>query len=267
MVLLLYPVFYQYLSVKETTEQVVSYERFMESVDDEKADRIINGAYDFNEKVYKTGVLFHDLSDEELNTYNNTLVLYEDVMGHIEIPSIDVSAIIYHGSGDKVLEKGVGHIESTSLPVNGKSVHSFLLAHSGIPTNRLFTDLDKLKTGDIFYIKILNRKYTYKVVDISVKLPQEMEETRIIDNKNLVTLVTCTPYGVNTHRLLVTGELIKEDIKTDEITKVIPHTDNIIKYISNNINTEPAIVVVIIFFTIFIVYIIIQVCRKKRYKK
>lgn len=129
----------------------------------------------------------------------------DGIMGSIEIPEIDVRLAIYHGIGADVLEKGCGHVEGTSLPIGGEGSHAALAAHRGLPSARLFTDLDQLETGDYFYLKILDRTLAYEVDQIKVVLPGDAGELAIIENGDYVTLITCTPYGVNTHRLLVRG--------------------------------------------------------------
>lgn len=129
----------------------------------------------------------------------------EGIMGSIEIPKINAKLAIYHGLSKTVLEKGVGHVEGTSLPVGGKSTHAVLAAHRGLPSAKLFTDLDQMKKGDIFILHILGKNLAYKVDQIRTVLPEETGELDIVEGEDHVTLVTCTPYGVNTHRLLVRG--------------------------------------------------------------
>lgn len=129
----------------------------------------------------------------------------EGLMGSIEIPKINAKLAIYHGLSKTVLEKGVGHVEGTSLPVGGKSTHAVLAAHRGLPSAKLFTDLDQMKKGDIFILHILGKNLAYKVDQIRTVLPEETGELDIVEGEDHVTLVTCTPYGVNTHRLLVRG--------------------------------------------------------------
>lgn len=129
----------------------------------------------------------------------------EGLMGSIEIPKINAKLAIYHGLSKTVLEKGVGHVEGTSLPVGGKSTHAVLAAHRGLPSAKLFTDLDQMKKGDIFILHILGKNLAYKVDQIRTVLPEETGELDIVEGEDHVTLVTCTPYSVNTHRLLVRG--------------------------------------------------------------
>ena len=130
------------------------------------------------------------------------------MMGYIEIPEIHQRLAIYHGTDDEVLEKGCGHIAGTSLPVGGKSTHSVLAAHRGLPSAKLFTDLDRLKEGDEFYVFVLNRTLAYKVDQIKTVKPDNLDDLQIVKGKDYVTLFTCTPYAVNTHRLLVRGHRV-----------------------------------------------------------
>ena len=143
----------------------------------------------------------------------------EGLMGSIEIPKINAKLAIYHGLSKTVLEKGVGHVEGTSLPVGGKSTHAVLAAHRGLPSAKLFTDLDQMKKGDIFILHILGKNLAYKVDQIRTVLPEETGELDIVEGEDHVTLVTCTPYGVNTHRLLVRGirtKYAEGEIRNDE---------------------------------------------------
>ena len=132
----------------------------------------------------------------------------DGVMGYIEIPKIGVRLPIYHGTSEDVLQDGVGHIESTALPIGGDFTHAILTGHRGLPSAKLFTDLDRLELGDLFYIYVLDEILAYEVDEINIVLPDELQELQTVEGRDLVTLVTCTPYGVNTHRLLVRGTRI-----------------------------------------------------------
>ena len=139
-------------------------------------------------------------------------------MGYIEIPKIQVSVPVYHYSTDDILDRGVGHIHGSSLPVGGNGTHSVLTGHRGLPESKLFTDIDQVAVGDKFYLHMLTRHLAYQVIDVRVVLPHEVSSLVIEKERDLVTLVTCTPYGVNTHRLLVTGKRVPydiEDVKED----------------------------------------------------
>ena len=163
--------------------------------DQHKVNTIVD-AFDEEEGDY---ILSHPY-DQLLNPTGN------EIMGYLEIPKINVRLAIYHGLGPNALENGCGHIEGTSLPIGGESTHSVISAHRGLPSAKLFTDLDQMEVGDIFYINVLDETLAYKVDQILIVLPEETESLAIEEGKDLVTLVTCTPYGVNSHRLLVRGE-------------------------------------------------------------
>ncbi len=152
---------------------------------------------------------FGVLSEEDLARYDQLLNIMDNgVMGYIQIPSIGVSLPIYHGVDDDVLQVGIGHVESSSLPIGGPATHVVLSGHRGLPSARLFTDLNLLKEGDRFEICVLGDTLTYEVDQILTVLPDELESLGIEPDKDLVTLVTCTPYGINTHRLLVRGHRV-----------------------------------------------------------
>ncbi len=151
-----------------------------------------------------------------------------EIMGYIEIPKINVDLPIYHGTSEKVLEEGVGHLIGSSLPVGGEGTHTVLTGHSGVAEQKLFSDIDQLTAGDVFYIKVLGETMAYEVVEVNTVLPHETELLELIHGEDLATLITCTPFGVNSHRLLVRGsripyqeaEKIVEKTKTEQTEPV-----------------------------------------------
>ena len=179
---------------------------------DEKSRAMWEAAQAYNKKLLaKSGDRFV-LTDEEKEAYNKVLdVTGTGIMGYVNIPRIAVSLPIYHGTDPAVLEIAVGHIEGSSLPVGGKGTHCVISGHRGLPSAKLFTDIDRLKEGDTFQLQVLNRTLTYEVDQIRVVLPDQLEDLAIDPDKDYCTLVTCTPYGVNTHRLLVRGHRIREE--------------------------------------------------------
>ena len=177
---------------------------------------LLEQAQAFNEGVLKRGTLAV-MTEAEKAEYNSLLNLNGDgVMGYIEIPKLDLRLSIAHGTDEDVLQKMVGHVEGTSLPVGGESTHAVLSAHRGLPTAKLFSDLDLMQVGDRFTIYTLNQALTYQVDQITVILPEEIEALAIEPGKDYVTLMTCTPYAVNTHRLLVRGVRVPDDAPTPE---------------------------------------------------
>lgn len=179
-------------------------------MDDEAAQRELEKAEEYNDDLTESVELLNDpfmQSDSLDNTdYDDLLnATAEGVMAYLEIPAIDVLLPIYHGVDNGELSKGIGHLPETSLPVGGESTHSVLAGHSGMSNARLLTDLPKLKEGDVFYIHVYGRTLTYTVDQIKTVLPTDTSDLTITPGEDYVTLVTCTPYGVNTHRLLVRG--------------------------------------------------------------
>ncbi len=207
--LLIYPSLSDYWNKSVQSKAVASYVKQMESMDDDEYESILNSAAEYNERLL--GRSDHtELTDELAERYPNELsISHDSMMGYIEIPSIDVSLPIYHSTDENVLQSAIGHIEWSSLPVGGSDTHTVLSGHRGLPSARLFTDLDKLREGDFFMIYVLDELLTYEVDQILITLPSETDSLMIERGKDLCTLVTCTPYGINSHRLLVRGHRIK----------------------------------------------------------
>ena len=178
-------------------------------------------AREYNSSLSSTKIVDVFQNPVQTNSSEYLSILNVDdngMMGYISIPKIDVRIPIYHGTSSDILQKGVGHLEGSSLPVGGESTHAILSAHRGLPSSRLFTDLDQLKEGDIFYIYVLDEVLAYQVDQVLVTEPSETEALKIVDGKDYITLVTCTPYAVNTHRLLVRGERIEYNKQVEEQT-------------------------------------------------
>lgn len=186
----------------------------VEEIPQEDRSAEFQECWDYNTGLLKGGVLLTDPFDEA--QLDPTAMPYagllntdgEGTMGYIQIPAIDVKLMIYHGTKEDVLQKGAGHLQGTSLPVGGTGSHCILSAHTGLNNKKLFTDLDQLVEGDVFYLHILGEILAYQVDQIRVVLPDETEELKIYSQEDYCTLITCTPYGVNTHRLLVRGTRI-----------------------------------------------------------
>lgn len=186
-----------------------AYDREVERLDDAQYAQVIADAKAFNAYLEGLHPRFGVLSEEDLARYDQLLdIMGNGVMGYIRIPSIGVNLPIYHGVSDEVLQVGVGHVESSSLPIGGPATHVVLSGHRGLPSARLFTDLNLLKEGDRFELCVLGDTLTYEVDQILTVLPDELESLGIEPDQDLVTLVTCTPYGINTHRLLVRGHRV-----------------------------------------------------------
>ena len=171
--------------------------------------RILRNAKKYNRQITKHGINWN-LSKKEKAAYERQLNVGEDgSMGYIDIPKISVQLPIYHGTNEAVLQTSIGHLEGTSLPIGGKGTHSVLSGHRGLPSAKLFTDLDQLREGDTFTIHVLNRTLTYEVDQIRIVEPTDLSDLKIVKGKDYCTLLTCTPYGINTHRLLVRGHRVK----------------------------------------------------------
>ena len=207
---------------------IQSYESNLEDADSGLMDEEWEKARRYNENL--AGDPVHDPfvpgSGYALpGNYLDVLNLSGDgVMGYIEIPRISVRLPIFHGSDDEVLQKGAGHIEQTFLPVGGEGSHAVITGHRGLPSAELFTRLDELEQGDLFYIHVLDEVLAYEVDQITVVLPTELENIRAVEGEDLVTLVTCTPYAVNTHRLLVRGrrtEYVPQEYSYDSGVRVV----------------------------------------------
>ena len=215
LIVLLYPSISNYYNQKVQSEAVSSYEKLLSSYKDTDYTEIFNKAYEYNKKLLK--VKNPLINYDEVKNYNKILDINNNgMMGYIEIKKIGVELPIYHGTSSDVLSKAVGHIEGTSLPVGGIGTHSVLSAHRGLPSFKLFTDLDKLEIGDTFEITILNQKLIYQIDKIEIVKPTQTKSLKIDPNSDYITLMTCTPYGINTHRLLVRGKRI-ENIEDKKI--------------------------------------------------
>jgi sortase A len=205
---LLYPSVSQYWNSKTQTRAVENYQEILNSLKPEDYDAYFQEAHTYNAEL---GALGFPLTDyTQLHSYNSILNLGgSGIMGYVSIEKLGVELPIYHGISAEVLNIACGHIEGTSLPVGGESTHSVLSAHRGLPHARLFTDLDKMEVGDTFTITVLNQTLTYQVDQIKVVLPSETNDIQIVQGEDFCTLLTCTPYGINSHRLLVRGTRIE----------------------------------------------------------
>ena len=188
----------------------VEYEEKLEQLDTSEIDAALAAAREYNKTISTVQIEDIDKLKAELPPYEDLLNLANNgIMGYIEIPAIDIDLPIYHGTTGAAMEKGAGHMEGTSLPVGGIGTHAVISAHSGMASAKLFTDLDKLEIGDIFIITVCNQKLAYEVDNIAVVEPTDIDLIRIDTQQDYVTLLTCTPYGVNTHRLLVRGHRVE----------------------------------------------------------
>ena len=254
--LLLYPTVSDYWNSLHQSRAIAEYAEQVAELDDDRYAELWSDAQSYNEALlYKEDR--YKMSDEEWKTYEDLLnVSGNGIIGYIEIPSIGCCLPIYHGTDETVLEIAVGHIEGSSLPVGGKGSHSVLSGHRGLPSAKLFTDLDKLINGDDFILRVLDETLTYEVDQILIVEPYEMEALEIDPDKDYCTLVTCTPYGINSHRLLVRGHRVENQEEAHNI-----------RVTADAMQIEPVIVaplVAVPMLMILLIALVISTSRKKR---
>ena len=219
-----YPAFGNWYTEQKRSVVLTEYEKALAKIEDADLTDAFKQAEIYNDALF-TG----ETDEEERPDYGELLCTTEDgIMGYVEIPAIQIRLPIYHGCTENELSKGAGHLPSSSLPVGGKSTHAVLAAHSGRADSKMFTDLDQVKEGDLVYLYVLNKTLTYEVDKITVTTPDDTDAIQIVDGDDLLTLLTCTPYGTNTHRLLVRGHRIfpVETLSTSKPSEAKPeHTD------------------------------------------
>lgn len=207
--LIAYPSVADYWNELHQAHAISGYAANLSHLKQDEYDRIIQDAEDYNQNMAATGIK-QSLSDEEEQEYESLLKTDgSGIMGYITIPKINVFLPIYHGIDDTILETSIGHLEGTSLPVGGAGSHCVLIGHRGMPSAKLFSDLDQMEEGDRFTLTVLNETLTYEVDQIHTVLPDDWSDLQIEEGKDYCTLLTCTPYGVNTHRLLVRGHRVE----------------------------------------------------------
>lgn len=226
--ILLYPTVSNWWNSFHQSRAISNYAEAVSKISEEDYQRYLNDAYEYNEKVQSKKNQYN-MSEQDLKDYESVLdVGGNGIIGYIEIEKIKVYLPIYHGTSESVLQIAVGHLDWTTFPVGGKSTHCVLSGHRGLPSAKLFTDLDEMDIGDTFVIRVLDEMYTYEVDQILIVLPSDTEALRIVDGEDFCTLVTCTPYGINSHRLLVRGhrvenaKQVKEVRVTNDATRIEP---------------------------------------------
>ena len=210
--ILLYPTLSDYWNSKTQSRAITDYESVLENMNEDAYKLLFENAHAYNKALYETNYPLMDYKNVP-GYYDTLRITYNDMIGYLKIDRIGVELPIYHGTSDDVLNRGVGHLEGSSLPIGGENTHSIMSAHRGLPSSKLFTDLDRMEIGDTFQIIILDQILTYQVDFIKVIEPTDVSDLQIIEGGDYCTLFTCTPYGINTHRLLVRGvriETIKE---------------------------------------------------------
>ena len=203
--LIAYPTFSDWWNSFHQSRAIMSYAKAVSGMENAEYDRLIGEAEEYNRTLSRTGIQWKMTEEQKENYLQELSFNSTGVMGYIDIPKIRVSLPVYHGIDENVLQTSIGHIEGTSLPVGGEGSHCVLSGHRGLPSARLFTDLDRLQPGDTWTLTVLNETLTYECDQILVVLPEDVSPIRIFPGQDCCTLLTCTPYGINTHRLLVRG--------------------------------------------------------------
>ena len=253
--LLLYPTVSDYWNSFHASRAVAAYDETVRQLDPDRYRDLWDAARAYNRDLAARGG-GTSLTPEQKRTYDSLLDVDDTgIMGYIEIPNIKVSLPIYHGAEESVLQVAVGHLEWTSLPVGGESTHCVLSGHRGLPSAKLFTDLDKLREGDTFLLRVLDEILTYEVDQILIVEPQDTAALEIAEGEDYCTLVTCTPYGINTHRLLVRGHRIDniEEVKTVRVT-------------ADAVQLEPMLVAPVVAIPMLLILLILLLLPRRRKK-
>lgn len=261
---LLYPTVSSYVNEKNGSKVVSNYDAESVRLSHTEKEKMLEDARAYNKEMLSNIDLIDPFSQGEksLDARYESLLNIDGsgMMGYIRIPKIKVEIPIYHGTSESVLQAGVGHFWGTSLPVGGESTHTVLTGHRGLPTKTLFTNMDKLVKGDVFYIKVLDETLAYKVDQILTVLPEETEALSIVPGQDYATLVTCTPYAINTHRLLVRGHRIPYE----EAVKIEKNTSTGIEL---SFTTKVLIVTLGIIFIGLVIAMLYSLYDKRRRKK
>lgn len=231
-IILLYPQVSRIYYRVDATKEVKTFDEEKEKLSDKEVRRRIRLAQGYNKSLNNTisSDPYEEKQKEEGRAEYARMLEINEQIGHIQIPEIDVDIPIYAGTSEEVLQKGAGHLEGTSLPIGGVDTHTVITAHSGLPTARLFTDLNKLKKGDKFYIHNLERTIAYEVDQIKTVLPSEFDDLLIVKGKDYATLLTCTPIMINSHRLLVRGHRVEYDETLRHSLETMGRRDLILRY-------------------------------------
>lgn len=255
--LLLYPTVSDYWNSKAQSKAIVNYEEVISQLDRDECEKQFAEAQRYNERLSELSFPFNDYGSID-GYYNALNAAGSGIIGYINIEKINVELPVYHGTSSEVLNSAVGHLEGTDLPVGGIGNHTVLSAHRGLPGAKLFTNLDKMEIGDTFILTVLDRTMTYQVDKISIITPDSTEELYPIEDGDYCTLMTCTPYGINTHRLLVRGRRIENERKPSVIFITAE------AYVINPMVVTPAVAVPMLI--ILLVYMLIMNKRRSRKK-
>lgn len=248
--IMLYPFISDYINQKNASRAIINYEQALADMSPEDFTKYFEQADEYNQKLVADPMAFYNPS--LVSGYNEALDLTgTGLMGYISISKINVEIPIYHGTAESVLQRSIGHLEGTSLPVGGESTHSVLVGHRGLPSAKLFSDLNELEIGDEFKVYVMNRELTYQVDQIVTVLPNQSQELLIENGEDYCTLLTCTPYGINTHRLLVRGVRIYPENPEVEMNRLI--------IVSNASPIDNVLVAIVVSVPLLIVAIVLMI--------
>jgi sortase family protein len=254
--LILYPSLSDYWNSFRQSKAIASYVEAVANLDDDTYEKMLKDAKDYNNRLYNNDNRWH-MAPEEEKEYSSLLnVAGNGIIGYIEIGKINVQLPLYHGVDDTILQVAVGHLPGSSLPIGGENTHSVLSGHRGLPSAKLFTDLDKIVEGDTFVIRVLDETFTYEVDQILIVLPNDISALSFMSGADLCTLITCTPYGVNSHRLLVRGHRVANADDSGDI-----------RITADAMQIEPIIVAPIVAIPMMIVLIIVLMIRTRNISK
>ncbi|MGN0071868.1 MAG: class C sortase [Atopobiaceae bacterium] len=248
--MMLYPTISDWWNKQHQSEAIATYQQAVSDNSAEKNQEMWDEAVAYNATL-QPGTSRFTLTEDELAQYESLLnVTGTGIMGYVKIPKINVELPVYHGTDDATLQIGVGHIPGSSLPVGGLGTHTVISGHRGLPSARLFTDIDQLEEGDLFEIDVLGKTLTYQVDQIRTVLPDELQDLEIDPNMDLATLVTCTPYGVNTHRLLVRGHRVD--------------TQQLAAIDGNATKIDPVVSALVLTVAVALVFFVVRLVRQRR---
>ena len=252
--LLVYPSIANYWNQFHQSRAIMSYNEAVDSMSREDYAKILDSARKYNEKLAQRGLHF-TMTDAERAEYEKELNIDgTGIMGYISVPKFHIRVPVYHGTEESVLQVAIGHLETTSLPVGGENTHTQVSGHRGLPSARLFTDLDKIREGDTWTITVLNETLTYECDQIRIVEPEDLSELQMVEGQDLCTLITCTPYGINTHRLLVRGHRVPNAQGTADIT-------------ADGIQIEPVYIAPVLAIPAIIILLIVLLISTRRAKK
>lgn len=247
---MLYPTVSDYWNSLHQTRAIADYDAVVAQLEETDYEALFAAAEEYNVKLRELSAPYSEYEELDDLYYSVLDVAGNGIIGHISIPKIGVNLPVHHGTSDPVLNVAVGHLEGSSLPIGGEGRHSVLSAHRGLPSAKLFTDLDRLEKGDIFILTVLNRTLTYEVDQILIVEPTQMEALNVTRGKDYCTLLTCTPYGINSHRMLVRGHRI-DNIEEEQIVIVAAEAQKIPSYY-----VIPAVGIPLLFVTLVIMLIV-----------